>query len=270
MALFYPKNQDVHYPPSKISQILQTSLSKALSNFYPFAGRLMNNNLSVDCNDMGAQFVEARIKCPMSESLKQQKSHLKDLVFVISLSQSNLAGGSLVLVQLTYFDCGGMALAASISHKVCDLITKSNFMKDWMLMAHQSSDIRAPPFNGASLFPPVDDPLFKGFNPTKGEICIRRRYLFHASKIEELKALASNSGVDRPTRVEVVSALLYSCAVSASMKNSASFEPSQLASAVNLRAITVPSLPQESVGNFLTHFSVSVNTEDEMKFPELV
>lgn len=289
MALFYPsasiQGREI------ISQTLQNSLSKTLSYYYPFAGRLMNNTY-IDCNDKGVEFIEARIHCRMSDIIEDKSSQLKNLILpsksqiLTNHDNFNVAAAdySLVLVQLNYLDCGSLALCVSISHKLADASARSIFVNDWAAIARKSSSDDhfpspsspdSPQFIGTSIFPPVlEDPGFDGQVLPSNQSCVTRRFLFQASKIAELKAMAANSAgsvVDNPTRVEAVTALLYKCAMSAAKANSGSFRPSYLATAVNLRPlITIPPLPRNSVGNFVSAFRTSVAKEDEIKFPELV
>ena len=49
------------------SSALKQSLSNILKHYYPLAGRLKDNNLSVDCNDEGVLYREAEVKCQLSD-----------------------------------------------------------------------------------------------------------------------------------------------------------------------------------------------------------
>ncbi|KAI8008795.1 (13S,14R)-1,13-dihydroxy-N-methylcanadine 13-O-acetyltransferase AT1 [Camellia lanceoleosa] len=52
------------------SEHLKESLSKTLTHFYPLAGRL-RDNLSVNCNEEGADYLEARVtNCGVSNILE--------------------------------------------------------------------------------------------------------------------------------------------------------------------------------------------------------
>ncbi|XP_027178023.1 acylsugar acyltransferase 3-like [Coffea eugenioides] len=277
VAFFYPNIKGTRWLANEISQLLKSSLSKTLAQYYPFAGRLMKNGYMIDCNDMGAQFTEGRINCRVSEIRKQLSSgKMEDLIFARSLfSGPALANHrSLVLVQLSSFNCGGIVLSVSINHRIADASSVSTFMNDWAAIARQTSDIPSPHLHAASLFPPVDGQQFPKPSPPKLDQGkhVKRILAFHASKIGELKAIALNSGVENPTRFEVVSALLYGCFMSAASKaNSGSHSrPSIFVNAVNFRQIIVPPLPQNSVGNFFAYFPTSVDNNAEVKLPELV
>uniref|UniRef100_B9I4N0 Uncharacterized protein n=1 Tax=Populus trichocarpa TaxID=3694 RepID=B9I4N0_POPTR len=51
---------------------LQKSFSETLTVFYTLAGRYIDNNLTIDCNDKGVEFVEAQL------SLKDLRSKTED------------------------------------------------------------------------------------------------------------------------------------------------------------------------------------------------
>ncbi|XP_060177804.1 stemmadenine O-acetyltransferase-like [Lycium barbarum] len=51
-----------HNNINRATKLLKQSLSDALTRFYPLAGRLNNDNkYSIDCNDAGAEFIEAEV-----------------------------------------------------------------------------------------------------------------------------------------------------------------------------------------------------------------
>ncbi|GAB2227765.1 hypothetical protein Droror1_Dr00009592 [Drosera rotundifolia] len=63
--IFFYHTTDGHF---KIPQ-LKESLAETLTKFYPLAGRIKDNT-SIDCNDEGILFVEARADCCISDFLK--------------------------------------------------------------------------------------------------------------------------------------------------------------------------------------------------------
>ena len=79
--------------------------------------------------------------------------------------------------------------------------------------------------------------------------------------------------MENPTRVEVVTALIYRCAVAAASKlSSADFlKPSALTQAVNLRKRIIPPLPEKSFGNMTWFYTIQTHAqESEIEFPALV
>nr|URS65387.1 akuammiline synthase [Alstonia scholaris] len=249
---------------SRIRQQLDNSLSRTLVYYYPFAGRLVDND-HIDCNDQGVQFVEVRIHCPISAILKQTTSYAEDLVFPRGTSACH--EDSLVVVQLNRFECGGVAIAVCISHKVADGSGAIAFINDWAATARVSSHIPSPLLVADSIFPHLDNSLPVPYNLSKN--CVTRRFVFPAAEIEKLKSKAVESGLQQPTRVEVVTALLYQCALLASRStNSGLSRPSVLIQAVNLRPFLVPPLPRNSVGNIFS-INFSIIEVDSLEFPEL-
>jgi len=76
--------------------------------------------------------------------------------------------------------------------------------------------------------------------------------------------VASETGVQDPSRVEVLFALIYKCAATAARANSNSFKRSLLSLPVNLRPILDPPLATRTIGNILSFIKVETMSEDEM------
>lgn len=156
IVFFYPKPT---LTANNISQLLQESLSKALTYYYPFAG-ILRDNAYVDCNDRGAEFLNVRVNCPMSDVANScdNDTSAENCVYPQGLSygNSNSFDGRLVMAQLTHFDCGGVAVSTSICHKIVDGYSVGNFISDWASIAKDPSCAKpSPRFDGASLFPPI-------------------------------------------------------------------------------------------------------------------
>ncbi|KAH0986344.1 hypothetical protein GBA52_013521 [Prunus armeniaca] len=82
-----------------------------------------------------------------------------------------------------------------------------------------------------------------------GDKCITKRFVFDASKIATLQSnLASALAPHAPTRVLVVSALIWKCAMEASSKSS-NIPPSSFLLTMDLRRWFEPPLPQNLAGN---------------------
>ncbi|KAA8522080.1 hypothetical protein F0562_012606 [Nyssa sinensis] len=269
MLLFYPS--EGCDSPSQIadkSHRLKTSLSETLSRYYPFAGRLADR-ATIDCNDEGIEFYEAQINCQLSEILKKPEPETLDLFYPNGILYNDSYKASLVVFQITHFNCGGMAIAMCMLHKIADGAAVSSFLSDWATMARQSGEEVSPKFISASLSPPNDQPDMPD-TKLECENCVTRRYVFDASKLAELKAMSVDSGVPNPTRVEVVTTLIFKCATAASTSNLVSSRPSVLLQPVNLRPRMSPPLPENSVGNFSWFFSIMAKDESDTDLPRLV
>ncbi|KAL8240145.1 hypothetical protein R6Q59_013500 [Mikania micrantha] len=106
--------------------------------------------------------------------------------------------------------------------------------------------------------------------------CVTRRFIFPNTKILALKhkvsAMSAQSGqhILNPTRVEVVTWLLYKCAVRAAISNNlGSFYPIYIRLATNLRDKIIEPLPENSLGNFLMGIEVQTMNQKELN-PEVL
>ncbi|XP_024200138.1 salutaridinol 7-O-acetyltransferase [Rosa chinensis] len=116
-------------------------------------------------------------------------------------------GYDVLLVQINFFECGGITIGFNASHKIIDAHTLSTFINSWAaiplrfstsdnigVVVHQQQYIAA-----ASLFPPLD--FFSSPPPIVEfaiEKCTTRRLLFESSKISCLKSEAVSAAVQNP------------------------------------------------------------------------
>ncbi|KAG9136456.1 hypothetical protein Leryth_025193 [Lithospermum erythrorhizon] len=272
MAFFYPKNTNNSIPNSQISQLIQESLSKALSTYYPFAGILKGDDC-VSCTDEGATFVETEItECSLSQILNNPNVSVQNVLYPKGIPwSSSYEDHTLLYAQLNHFKCGGKALGVSLSHKIADGCTMAHFIRHWAAVARQSGDDLRPILNGDSIFPPIKDCDPPPQPEQKGERVISKRFVFDQSNIKKLKAIGSTeSGVKNPTRVEVVTALVYKAAMAASMEFSRKFEPSAVTHISNLRSLVNPSMPGTTVENASMFYSIATVDEGDIKFGTLI
>ncbi|XP_055835309.1 acylsugar acyltransferase 3-like [Solanum dulcamara] len=270
IASFYSK-PDNYTNISQISHILENSLSKILSSYYPFAGRIKDDKY-VDCNDIGAEYLNVRVNCSMSEILNNPYNDAIDIVFPQDLPWSNSLNASILVVQLSHFDCGGLAISVCLSHKIVDGYSLCKFLMDWAETArdHELDNFKPSlQFDGASFFPLMDDPPTIPRVVPEPQQCVSRIYNFSSSSLGRLKdiVVATNSGVvQNPTSIEVATALVHKCGVAVSMSNSGEFKPTLLSHVMNLR----PPIPLNTIGNACCHFGSITMKEDEIKLPNLV
>ncbi|KAK4780754.1 hypothetical protein SAY87_016860 [Trapa incisa] len=250
---------------------LKSSLADVLTRYYFLAGRIKDGSRSVECNDEGAAFIEAKVNCTLEAMLSKPELPVLKRLFPIDMESMEAASGLLLLVQANLFECGGLAVGVAISHKLCDGSTMSSFIEAWTRTARNPDETLAPDFSLPTLFPPLDNRVVH--NPVeelpKG-LCATRRYVFDSSKVSELKRNATSAAVPVPSRVEAVSAFVWKCAANASRRSfGAPSRPSVLSQAVNLRRLLVPRLPENSVGNFLGSFH-ALNSDPEAELQQLV
>ncbi|KAK0589128.1 hypothetical protein LWI29_010047 [Acer saccharum] len=126
------------YKPTTTSSIngnlLKEALSKALVLFYPLAGRLgydENGRIEIQCNGKGVLFVEAHTDSSFH--------HLNDFTPTSHFSQllpkpdysAHISSYPLLLVQVTYFKCGGIVLGVGLHHILADGASTFNFINAW-------------------------------------------------------------------------------------------------------------------------------------------
>ncbi|KAK4738660.1 hypothetical protein R3W88_002357 [Solanum pinnatisectum] len=246
-SFFYPKKQSStddainSHELSHITHLRQKSLSQTLISYYPYAGRLIHN-ATVDCNDMGT------------------------LVFPKGLPWSNnvYEDGNLLVAQVSQFDCGGIAISTCLSHKIGDGCSVHCFLADWASATRNLSISSAPRFVGDSVFiSPQNNnigPLIAPIIESNVNECIQKTFVI------------AESGLQNPTRAEIVSALLFKCATKAASKltSHCSMRPSKLVHYLNVRTMTKPHLPRNAIGNLLSVFSVEATNEEETELSRLV
>ncbi|XVF35845.1 hypothetical protein REPUB_Repub19eG0006200 [Reevesia pubescens] len=282
MVFFY-MNQETSIPltdiiasNSKRLQLLKQSLSETLTLFYPFAGRI-KDCLSIDCNDEGAYYVEARVNRPLNEFLE-----LPDLSFIPELLPAEVswtatgAGGYVAMIQVTTFACGNIVIGAFLSHMIVDGPAATTFLRSWAVMTRKSGEEAASPnFDASFVFPqseayPKEATLLALLSPfLKTGTCLSRRIVFDASAIASLRAKTASSSVPDPTRVEAVSALLCKCIMATSKAKSDIQKSTLINHAVNLRRRAEPPVPKYSMGNFLC-IAAALVTSQETELDDLV
>ncbi|WCJ42116.1 HXXXD-type acyl-transferase family protein [Euphorbia peplus] len=265
ILLFYSaKNGDTDDQKTK-SEKLRTSLVETLTHLYPLTGRL-KDNLLIECEDQGAEYIEARIRCSLSDILKKPDAEFLDQFQPAAMISSEAATGTLLLVQATFFDCGGLAIGVCISHKIADAATLAQFVKFWSGIAI-GSDVVAPVFMADSMFPPIKFSVPEesmDFRPMK---CVTKRFVFTGPKIDALKEKVASETSPNPTRVEAVTGIIWKGSITALNKsNPNSIRPPYLLSfAVNWRPRFNPPVKENYIGNLAGSVTPKVEEEMELK-----
>ncbi|GAA0174375.1 hypothetical protein LIER_27776 [Lithospermum erythrorhizon] len=141
IAFFYPNRNNNSNPQTNIPTLLENSFSKVLASHNPFAGRVVDN-LNIDCNEMGATFIEAHVDCKMSQISSHKNLSAHDVVFPSGLPWRSKHDESPLVAQLTHFDCGGKAISLCLSHKLGDAYTLCNLVRDWAAVTKREVTIK--------------------------------------------------------------------------------------------------------------------------------
>ncbi|KAJ4715323.1 vinorine synthase-like [Melia azedarach] len=286
---YYPLSQEINLSNARVIGsivserllLLKQSLSETLTHrFYPLAGKL-KHDFTVDCNDEGVYFAEARAKSTLNEFLSQP-----DVIRLIpklvprdgAEQNRGFAGAHVAKIQVTVFSCGGLAICTSISHMFSDGTTLALLLNNWAAIARKNiAEVKFPIYDTSSLFHPADeDP--KDATCWRAAICdpflktgrgVTRRFVFDAKALANLRAKATSLRMQNPTRVEAVSAFLFRRITLTFRKKSGFDKPNLLTHLVNLRRKVKPQISDCSVGNILWHAN-ALCTEDEVELDGIV
>ncbi|KAL0375590.1 UNVERIFIED_CONTAM: Stemmadenine O-acetyltransferase [Sesamum calycinum] len=242
----------------RISQKLKQSLSNTLTSFYPLAGSIKDHTI-VDSNDVGVEFIEARVNTQLVEAIREVD--MENLKQYLPVDPTTGEERTLLLVQVTFFNCGGIAIGMCMLHQVADLASVMAFINTWAATCRGEAERPSVSFNLASYFPPRDFPgsdFWRSSSATTEEF-VTKRFVFDETKLAVLLKGAAGS-VKNPTRVEVVSAFIW--------KQFRKMEPGKTFAAghaVNLRTRTGPPHRLENVfGNcFVLKFAFSNSAKYE-------
>nr|XP_004485524.2 BAHD acyltransferase BIA1-like [Cicer arietinum] len=268
-TFFYPNYNNINHSSHFLekSKLLQNSLSQTLTLFYPLAGNLQDA-ATINCNDGGVFFIESQTNTTLSEILTNPDFDTFEC-FLPSTDEKQIL--NLLLIRFTLFDCGSTAITVSLTHKIADFNTLITFLKTWTAVCGGDTKILPDLTTAVNLFPPREFPAISASVKTSNKKITSRRFIFEASKIEELKTRVKRTVEFNPTRVEVVLALIWKCALSTTAtKTTSFFKHSILLQAVNLRTRMEPTIPENAVGNLIWPFSVTVEDECHVAIDEMV
>ncbi|KAI3909335.1 hypothetical protein MKW92_038389 [Papaver armeniacum] len=161
------------------------------------------------------------------------------------------------------FDCGGMVIGVSVLHNIVDAASLSTFVNAWASTNarikmndgghYEEEESIIPTFDSAFHFPPKDVPNVFPFKMNPGDsdiVTVCKRFVFDSSKSVALKDKAANNlHVANPTKVELVTALLWQCA--SKLKFMVDSKPSMLCMVVKIRRRMVPPFPDHFVGSLI-------------------
>ena len=236
---------------------LETSLSETLTRFYPLVGRYIEDGNWIDCNDEGVEYFVAKVKgCRLSEVLSRRDEMIDQL--------SHLAGGEftspVLSIQINTFDCGGLAIGIRVSHHLFDGFSAACFITSWATASRNGGiddhEVISPTFDLTSFLPAngLRLPKMKARPPLMGtDNGVTKRIVFDGAKISALRAISHDPSFPRkPSRVEVVTALVWRARMRVSLAKHGRLRTSLAALTMDLRLRIVPPLPPSSCGNLVS------------------
>ncbi|KAG6406294.1 hypothetical protein SASPL_133894 [Salvia splendens] len=161
-------------------------MAQILSNFYLLAGRYNKEKQQVDCNDQGALFSTAQVDVDLSLTLRSHvdPQQLNQLL-PVDLAAVDGPTHPILAVQINRFLCGGLAIAACVSHRVVDTASFSLFFTAWATTAHTTGKLLIQPYfdHRSSYFPAENLPPH---DDGPHENIITERYIFDNKAIKKL------------------------------------------------------------------------------------
>ncbi|GJU35789.1 vinorine synthase-like protein [Tanacetum coccineum] len=127
-----------------------------------------------------------------------------------------------------------------VSHKILDAAALRTFLKGWANIACEAKKVVYPNLTAPTLFLAKslwlrDTAMVNSQSILKEGKCRTKRFVFSSNATATLKAEVTRHGVQIPTRVEVVTALIWKCAMAASKEACGYQNTSRLTHIINLR-----------------------------------
>ncbi|KAK1436496.1 hypothetical protein QVD17_02276 [Tagetes erecta] len=254
------------------TNMLKRSLSKCLTQYYPFAGRFQTPSAScVVCNDQGIEFIEASNDSRIDEFIlnRNQDETLDQII-----PEEKVGLNSLLKVQVNYFGDGGVALAVSISHRIADGFTAASFINYWASVARGDQPAINPTFISSSTntnnMVKVPEVINQG---TVKDNYVARRFIFSNAKLKELKEMVNNMAGEtplNPSRVELLTSFLFKCVTRAANASSCDFKPLNLLHCVNMRNKIIKQCPERATGNVMTLVAAKIADSSEITLNEVI
>lgn len=257
---------------------LKEALSDALVQFYPVAGRLgldANGRIQINCNGEGVLFQEAEAEAIIDDLGDFTPSHrLRHLIPVVDHA-AHISSYPLLLLQVTYFKCGGVCLGVAIHHMVADGSGCIHFINSWSDITRgipiaispffdrtilRARDPPAPRFSHVEYLPPP--PLHGSSTPKPTSTLILHLTPEH---LNALKAKSVRHGSPSPSSVkystyETLAAHLWRCICKA--RGLSHDQPTKLYIPTDGRLRLRPTLPPGYFGNALFTSTLTANSGD--------
>ncbi|XP_072981149.1 hydroxycinnamoyltransferase 4-like [Typha angustifolia] len=262
--------------------VLKAALAKALVLFYPFAGRLgvdSNGRIEINCNGEGALFVVARSDSTLDDFTDFTPSAEMRDVFVPAADSAD-PPCVLLMLQVTFFKCGGVVLGTAMHHTVIDARCAFHFIETWSNIAHGNADAVPPPFLDRTLlrarsFPTVlfDHPEYKSTPPpipshsTTSPAAAYASTILKLSKahVDGLKLRCSDTTASRVSSFRAVVAHVWRCVcIARGLPHDAD---TCLYTMIDMRSRMSPPLPETYFGNAVIRTSVSANVGELVSNP---
>ncbi|KAL5788641.1 hypothetical protein ACOSP7_005590 [Xanthoceras sorbifolium] len=246
------------------------SLSENLTLYYPLAGRYIKENQLINCNDEGVEYTEALVNGELSQIL-QGKIEPKELNRFVPEEVEESATSALVSIQISIFNCGGLAIGLRFSHRIIDAFTLSLFTNGWAKACKVGNindvTMTIPSFVSGILFPPRDISRYKPqlLSKSKSDQVVTKRIVFDANIISKLKADQATRLNCKPSTAEVLIALIWRAQINAARARHGRLRTSLLVVVMNLRGKKFKKIPENCCGNLFSRVTARFDQGNERK-----
>ncbi|KAF8369822.1 hypothetical protein HHK36_032157 [Tetracentron sinense] len=260
-------------------ETLKSALAKILVLFYPFAGRLgvdQNGRIEINCNGDGALFAKAEAESTIDEFGDFTPSMKTRELLIPQVDPSE--GDSpcpLLLLQVTFFKCGGVCLGIGVHHTLSDGAASLQFINSWSDTA-RGLNVTLPPFLDRTLLRARSSPniLFDHteYKPNPNPLAQQRQpftsilLTLSSHQLQLLKTISNNSNISHTyTTYEIVAAHVWRCACKA--RELGDVQETRVYITADGRNRLQPPLPAGYIGNAIFTSSAVSMAGDVMAKP---
>nr|GEZ37775.1 chloramphenicol acetyltransferase-like domain-containing protein [Tanacetum cinerariifolium] len=152
----------------------------------------MEHIRTVDCNDQGVDFIQARADITIQEILDPKMDPMLINNFIPSKCRvTNQTNDAMLATQITMLKCEGLAIGVSMAHRICDASTMTNFFNQWASLSQRDTSVETSgiDFTSSSLFPAQGLPFVEaGFsNGINDDYWVTKKLSFNQSAILNMK-----------------------------------------------------------------------------------
>ncbi|XP_073283797.1 stemmadenine O-acetyltransferase-like [Primulina huaijiensis] len=268
VIFYYESNPFIHGSMSDQLDNLRVSLSRLLNDYPVVTGRLTRDpddgGWQIKCNDAGVRMVRAKVSTTLVEWLRSADAEEEQDLMVWEDMPQDPSFWSPFRIQITNFECGGMAIALRCHHMQADITSATLLIKSWTDV-HRGQPLLHPPI--FQLSAPPTGRLIPTFETMPNHEIPRKMATltmkFSSNSVEKCMSQVRNQCPEAdPDPFEALVALLWSRITRWQEPTSFGGRKCWLSICVDLRNRGPKSVPLGYFGNAMRFSSLSVDVED--------
>ncbi|KAM3337645.1 acetyl-CoA-benzylalcohol acetyltransferase [Capsicum galapagoense] len=272
-VLFYPYDpiKNKNSTTDSMIQKLEESLSRVLTHVYPAAGRFHENKCSIICQDQGVQLIKVKVNRRMDEEFLKQAHNNLDLALqfwpqgIKDVDATKLVATPIMFFQIAIFQCGGITLSTSATHFAIDGWTNFTLIYEWSKVCKfgtPAEKINFMSFDLANIFGPRDIKFSDETEPLVTKL-VAKKFVMDEVSVSNLRDEltkcnnSSRSLYFKPSRVEIITAILWRALLRASHAITGKMKPSVLSFPLSLRGKLKYRETINPFGNFIIEIPIN-------------